>query len=112
MRMVSVAINSWSAQARTTRSPIRIGTGRFVIDASGPGGFLHRALPLPEISFPNLPATQGLYSHFTNVRRFGDLNRDLAQHAESGLTFSPDSPPYPVDDATMHHVFDGGWIWI
>src|SRR5438552_1747607 len=35
---------------------------RFVIDASGPRGFLHRALALPEISFPNLPATQGLYS--------------------------------------------------
>ena len=23
-----------------------------------------------------------------------------------------DVPPYPVDDAAMHHVFDGGWIWI
>ncbi len=21
-------------------------------------------------------------------------------------------PPYPVDDAAMHHVFDGGWIWV
>jgi hypothetical protein len=83
-----------------------------VIDASGPRGFLHRALQLAEIPFPNLPPTQGLYSHFTNVRRFGDLNRDLAQRAESGSPFSPDSPPYPVDDAAMHHVFDGGWIWI
>ena len=22
------------------------------------------------------------------------------------------SPPYPVDDAAVHHVFDGGWIWV
>jgi FADH2 O2-dependent halogenase len=21
-------------------------------------------------------------------------------------------PPYPVDDAAVHHVFDGGWIWV
>ena len=22
------------------------------------------------------------------------------------------TPPYPVDDAAVHHVFPGGWIWI
>jgi len=21
-------------------------------------------------------------------------------------------PPYPVEDAAVHHVFDGGWIWV
>ena len=21
-------------------------------------------------------------------------------------------PPYPVDDAAVHHVFDGGWVWV
>jgi FADH2 O2-dependent halogenase len=21
-------------------------------------------------------------------------------------------PPYPIDDAAVHHVFDGGWIWV
>ena len=85
---------------------------RLVIDASGPRGFLHRALALAEIPFPNLPPTQAVYSHFTNVRKFGDLGRDLAQRAESVSIFSTDFPPYPVDDAAMHHVFDGGWIWI
>jgi FADH2 O2-dependent halogenase len=23
-----------------------------------------------------------------------------------------ETPPYPVDEAAMHHVFDGGWIWV
>ena len=22
------------------------------------------------------------------------------------------APPYPVDDAAVHHVFDGGWMWV
>jgi FADH2 O2-dependent halogenase len=24
----------------------------------------------------------------------------------------PDTPPYPMDDAAVHHVFDGGWMWV
>jgi FADH2 O2-dependent halogenase len=23
-----------------------------------------------------------------------------------------DTPPYPVDDAAVHHVFEGGWVWV
>jgi FADH2 O2-dependent halogenase len=72
---------------------------RFVIDASGPRGFLHRALGLPEHRLQWLPATQGLYSHFSDVVRFDDR-------------FPVEDPPYPVDDAAVHHVFPGGWIWV
>jgi FADH2 O2-dependent halogenase len=72
-------------------------SARFVVDATGPRGFLHRALVLPEIALPDLPHTQALYSHFTNVQR---------------LDPPGDPPPYPIDDAAVHHVFDGGWIWV
>ncbi len=74
-------------------------SARFVIDASGPHGFLHRALGLKEAAFDAMPATEALYSHFKSVRRWDSL------HVTS-------DPPYPVDDAAMHHVFDGGWIWV
>ena len=23
-----------------------------------------------------------------------------------------ETPPYPPDDAALHHVFPGGWIWV
>ncbi|MGC2618473.1 MAG: hypothetical protein WA414_05480, partial [Acidobacteriaceae bacterium] len=23
-----------------------------------------------------------------------------------------DPPPYPIDDAAVHHIFPGGWIWV
>jgi len=74
---------------------------RLVVDASGPGAFLHRALDLPAASFADLPATSGLYAHFENVQRLDAL----------GVGASEEAPPYPVDDAAVHHVFDGGWIW-
>jgi FADH2 O2-dependent halogenase len=79
---------------------------RFVIDATGPRGFLHRALRLPEASFDNFPSTQALYSHFSGVKRWEDLNGT----AQNGPAAEP--TPYPVDDAAVHHIYDGGWIWI
>jgi FADH2 O2-dependent halogenase len=75
---------------------------RFVIDASGPGGFLHRALGLESASFAGLPSTGALFSHFEGVRRLESLEAFA----------SPETPPYPPDDAAVHHVFEGGWIWV
>jgi FADH2 O2-dependent halogenase len=48
---------------------------RFVIDATGPRGFLHRALGLEERAAAQrwLPATQGLYTHFEGVDRWDRL---------------------------------------
>jgi FADH2 O2-dependent halogenase len=75
---------------------------KFVVDATGPRGFLHHALALKESPLPDFPATQALFSHFTGVGRFADQISDDASEI----------PPYPVDDAAVHHVFDGGWIWV
>jgi FADH2 O2-dependent halogenase len=73
---------------------------RFVIDASGPRGFLHRALGLEAAPLRWLPPTQGLYTHFEGVERWDRLRPP------------PERPPYPIDDAAVHHVFPGGWIWV
>jgi FADH2 O2-dependent halogenase len=85
---------------------------RFVVDASGPRGFLHGALSLPERPLSWLPPTQSLYAHFEGVRRFEEL-------VAMGAPVRPDASlgpgvdlPYPMDDAALHHVFDGGWIWV
>ncbi len=73
---------------------------RFVIDASGPRGAIHRLLGFTDIS--SFPRTAGIFSHFTGVKRL-----------ESFSEFhQPATPPYPPDDAALHHVFEGGWIWV
>jgi FADH2 O2-dependent halogenase len=75
---------------------------KFLIDATGPRGFLHRALGLGELEFQGYPTTQALYSHFSGVGRLQDYR----------YSWTPEAPPYPIDDAAVHHVFDGGWIWV
>jgi FADH2 O2-dependent halogenase len=75
---------------------------KFLVDATGPRGFLHHALRLSERELPGYPHTQALYSHFSGVGRLG----------EGGGSRTNELPPYPIDDAAVHHVFDGGWIWV
>jgi FADH2 O2-dependent halogenase len=72
---------------------------QFLIDATGPRGLLHNALGLGESPLPNYPATKALYSHFLGVTR-------------PTPTILSESAPYPPDDAAVHHVMDGGWIWV
>lgn len=73
-----------------------------VVDATGPRGFLHRALNLGERELPNFRSNEALYSHFSGVRRIEEL---------PGWQFE-EQTPYPMDDAAVHHVFDGGWVWV
>jgi FADH2 O2-dependent halogenase len=74
----------------------------FVVDASGPRGFVVRALGLEAPPLRWLPPTQGLYTHFEGVARWDQVGRP----------FDGRQPPYPPDDAALHHVFPGGWIWV
>jgi tetracycline 7-halogenase / FADH2 O2-dependent halogenase len=73
-----------------------------VVDATGPRGFLHRALKVGERELPDFRSTEALYSHFSGVRRIEEL---------PGWQFE-EQTPYPMDDAAVHHVFDGGWVWV
>jgi tetracycline 7-halogenase / FADH2 O2-dependent halogenase len=75
----------------------------FVVDASGPRGFLSRALGIDSLGFDGYPSTQTLFSHFVDVPRC-DAMPDFDSPG--------DVPPYPIDDAALHHVFDGGWMWV
>jgi FADH2 O2-dependent halogenase len=74
---------------------------RFVVDASGPRGFLSKALGIDNRGFDKYPGTQALFSHFTDVARCDEMD-----------DFTATEVPYPMDDAALHHVFDGGWMWV
>ena len=68
-----------------------------LLDATGPRGFLHRALGIGALQLPRYPETSALYSHFSGVEE---------------LAYSDPGAPYPVNAAAVHHVFEGGWLWV
>jgi FADH2 O2-dependent halogenase len=73
---------------------------RFVVDASGPRGFLVRQLGLGERALPTFPPRQALFTHFRGVRTWEDT---------VGCQIGA---PFPPDAAALHHVFEGGWMWV
>lgn len=75
---------------------------RFIVDATQANGPLPRCLGLPDLPVPHLGRTESLFTHFRRVRRVEDM----------GWPPGAGAGPYPADDAALHHVFDGGWIWV
>ena len=78
----------------------------FLVDASGPNGFVSRTLGLENRGFSGYPNTQALFSHFTGVARCGEMPEFAGEPRPT------ECAPYPMDDAALHHVFDGGWMWV
>jgi tetracycline 7-halogenase / FADH2 O2-dependent halogenase len=101
LQSVSESENEIRLQGRRNDEDFSV-RAKFVVDATGPRGFLYHALALREAPLPGFPATQALFSHFTGVARFAE---QIPGHGS-------ELPPYPVDDAAVHHVFGGGWIWV
>ena len=69
------------------------------VDATGPRGFLHRAFGLPESR--------------SRTFRPSKVSSRISSMCIDGMTSClARARPYPPDDAAVHHVFPGGWIWV
>jgi FADH2 O2-dependent halogenase len=71
----------------------------FVLDASGPSGFLARQLAIPSALDGAETRSALVFSHFAGVRPM----RDVVPGLPAG--------PYPDDQAAVHHVIDEGWLY-
>ena len=71
----------------------------FVIDGSGPGGFLARQLSIPSALERTETRSSLLFAHFDGAR----LMRDVVPGLPEG--------PYPDDWAAVHHLVDEGWMY-
>ena len=74
-------------------------SAKFVIDASGPGGFLARQLSLRSALRRTHTRSGVLFSHFRDVRDMQDVVPGLGD------------APFPEDWAAVHHLIDEGWMY-
>lgn len=95
--------SGWCLRATRGEEPLEV-RGTFLVDATGQGGALARWLSLPEASHDVQTSTRALYSHFEGVARWAEVL------TESGVSL--DDHPFPCDFAALHHIIDGGWMWV
>ena len=72
---------------------------RFVIDATGPGGFLARQLAIPSGLERTETRSALVGGHFAGVQPMSELVPGLP------------AGPYPDDWAAVHHLLDEGWMY-
>ncbi len=77
---------------------------KFVLDATGGDGFLVRTLGLPDQQSTLRTHSRTIFSHFRHIGNWDEMYRDAGGKA--------DDHPFRCQDSTLHHVFDGGWMWI
>jgi FADH2 O2-dependent halogenase len=72
---------------------------KFIVDASGPGGFLARQLSIPSGLEHTHTRSAIVFSHFDGAR----LMEDIVPRMPEG--------PYRDDWAAVHHLIDEGWMY-
>ena len=91
----------WSIVTSSRSGSTQLSTA-FIIDASGSGGVLSKLFSLSTQALPPMPPTCGVWAHFRDVPRLEESFSELRKF----------EAPYPFDDAAVHHVFAGGWMWV
>lgn len=92
----------WILQGRCESEALRI-QADFVVDASGAGGALANAMGLACTSGSFRTNSRSIFGHFRNVLPWTDVLDELGGDRSDH--------PFCADDAAVHHIFDGGWMW-
>jgi tetracycline 7-halogenase / FADH2 O2-dependent halogenase len=98
-----VAGPRWTLLGRRGDEPCRV-TAAFIVDASGEGGVLARQLGISCAPDEMRTNSRVVYGHFRDVRPWREI---LAMH---GARLADHT--FPCDAAALHHVFDGGWMYV
>lgn len=76
-------------------------TAKYLVDASGHNSLLAKTFDLREMPSRLATHSRSIFTHMVNVIPFDDFYGP-EQH---GL-------PQPLSQGTLHHIFDGGWLWV
>jgi FADH2 O2-dependent halogenase len=91
--------NGWHLAGTHQGRPVRF-EADLLIDASGPGGFLARHLPIPRAAAE--PHTSLIFGHFDGMAGFAEVAGDAALP----------QGPYPDEQAAVHHILEEGWMYV
>ena len=105
---INVAKNGdWSIDWQHTsdgRPITRQAVATWLIDATGAGGVIAKAVGLQANDHHLLTQTGAIYAHFQDVASWDELQ----QRANNHTTVQP----FRSDDAAQHHLMHNGWMWM
>jgi FADH2 O2-dependent halogenase len=91
--------DGWRLSGTHRSRPVRF-EADLLIDASGPGGFLARHLPIERVE--TAPRTTLVFGHFEGMADFPEV--------AGGAAFP--AGPYPDEQAAVHHILEEGWMYV
>ncbi|AJS60192.1 NAD(P)/FAD-dependent oxidoreductase [Paenibacillus sp. IHBB 10380] len=74
---------------------------KFIVDASGVNSVLSKRLGLREEPTRMKTNTRSIFTHMIGVKPYDEI----CKKSEHNL-------PSPLHNGTLHHIFDGGWLWV
>ncbi|HEY8019521.1 MAG TPA: tryptophan 7-halogenase, partial [Thermoanaerobaculia bacterium] len=93
----------WRLEGRHEGRPLSLAAD-LLVDASGPGGFLARRLPIPSALDAVRLRTTLVYGHFEGVPPFAEAAAAAGAALPAG--------PYPEEGAAIHHMLPEGWMYV
>jgi tetracycline 7-halogenase / FADH2 O2-dependent halogenase len=77
-------------------------TGSYLVDGTGMKSVLAGRFNLRDDPNSYLTNSRAIFTHMVDVEHYDTVGRP---HEEYGLK-------YPLSQSTLHHIFDGGWMWV
>ncbi|MBW3600985.1 MAG: FAD-dependent oxidoreductase, partial [Planctomycetes bacterium] len=99
---VEQARPSWRLRGRRDGEPVQI-ESRLLIDASGEGGFLTRALGIGNRAGEMKTHSRAIFAHFADVAPWREFLVEQRGRVQDH--------PFPCDCAALHQVLEEGWMW-
>lgn len=99
----AMANGQWVLEGKRLERDLTL-SAEFLVDATGDGRATMQALGLRDTSSGMRTNTRVIYSHFEKVLTWQNL---LCANGHDDVAV-----PFPCDAAALHHVFDGGWMWV
>lgn len=91
-----VTIDGSGVSIETSKGPF---TAKYVVDAAGAGAPLARLMGLRETPTRVRTTSRSIFTHMVGVNLYHNAVPEQ-------------SAPSPLGEGTLHHIFDGGWIWV
>jgi FADH2 O2-dependent halogenase len=95
--------DTWRLEGRTSTGRVEF-EAPFVVDASGQSGVLASALGIANDVAKIGTSSRSIYAHFEGIPTWTELYE--------GAGGRSDDHPFPCHAAALHHIFEGGWMYV